>query len=345
MLTNSHSPAVQGQSTRSLPPSDAKTRVSQFMRQLQEEITQKLEQIDGKAKFKEDHWERPEGGGGRSRIMSEGNVFEKAGVGFSEVWGDELPPSILVQRPEAKGHNFYVTGTSLVLHPRNPYAPTVHLNYRYFEAGPVWWFGGGADLTPYYPFAEDASHFHQTFKTACDRHHSEYYPVFKRWCDEYFYLKHRDETRGIGGIFFDYQDGTGDLYRGPHIDSSAATYNNQIGTPETRTWEELFAFAQECGKSFLPAYVPIIEKRHSIEYGERERDFQLYRRGRYVEFNLVFDRGTIFGLQTNGRTESILMSLPPLVRWEYGFKPEPNTPEAELYETFLKPQDWINWHK
>lgn len=345
MLTNSHSSAVQGQSTRSLPPSDAKTRVSQFMRQLQEEITQKLEQVDGGAKFTEDHWERPEGGGGRSRIMTEGSIFEKAGVGFSEVWGDELPPSILVQRPEAKGHNFYVTGTSLVLHPRNPYVPTVHLNYRYFEAGPVWWFGGGADLTPYYPFAEDASHFHQTFKTACDRHNSEYYPVFKRWCDEYFYLKHRDETRGIGGIFFDYQDGTGDLYRGPNIDSSAAEYNNQIGTPANRTWEEIFAFAQDCGKSFLPAYVPIVEKRHSTEYGEHERNFQLYRRGRYVEFNLVFDRGTIFGLQTNGRTESILMSLPPLVRWEYGFKPEPNTPEAELYETFLKPQDWANWRK
>jgi coproporphyrinogen III oxidase len=264
-------------------------------------------------------------------------------VNFSEVWGKQLPPSILAQRPEAEGHGFYATGTSMVLHPRNPFVPTVHLNYRYFEAGPVWWFGGGADLTPYYPFAEDAAHFHKTLKAACDRHHAEYYPVFKRWCDEYFYLKHRQETRGVGGIFFDYQDGQGHLYRGPHPQGEAATYSNQIGTPAARDWEALFSFIQSCGQAFLPAYVPIVERRRATEYNDHHRNFQLYRRGRYVEFNLVYDRGTIFGLQTNGRTESILMSLPPLVRWEYGYQPEPGTPEAELYETFLKPQDWANW--
>ena len=328
---------------KSLPPVDAKARVSKLMQQLQDEICQVLQHLDGIGKFQEDKWERIEGGGGRSRIMREGALFEQGGVNFSEVWGSHLPPSILAQRPEATGHEFYATGISMVLHPRNPYVPTVHLNYRYFEAGPVWWFGGGLDLTPYYPFAEDASHVHQTLKSACDAHDPEYYPVFKRWCDEYFYLKHREEMRGVGGIFFDYQDGQGQLYRGPNPEGAAAVYSQQIGTPAPRSWEEMFAFVSECGNSFLPAYVPIVERRGNMEYGDRERNFQLYRRGRYVEFNLVYDRGTIFGLQTNGRTESILMSLPPLVRWEYGYKPEPNTPEAELYETFLKPQDWANW--
>ncbi|TWH50177.1 oxygen-dependent coproporphyrinogen oxidase [Dulcicalothrix desertica] len=343
MLTNSHSPAIQTSPSKFLPPDNAKERVSAFMRQLQDEIANGLEAVDGVAKFQEDSWERPEGGGGRSRVLRDGAIFEQAGVNFSEVWGDHLPPSILTQRPEAAGHRFYATGTSMVLHPRNPYVPTVHLNYRYFEAGPVWWFGGGADLTPYYPFAEDASHFHKTFKQACDKHHSEYYPVFKRWCDEYFYLKHRNETRGVGGLFFDYQDGRGSLYRGPDNHGPAANYSTEVGEPTQRTWEELFSFITDCGRAFLPAYVPIVQRRHNTEYGEHQRNFQLYRRGRYVEFNLVYDRGTIFGLQTNGRTESILMSLPPLVRWEYGFKPEPNTPEAELYDTFLKPQDWANW--
>jgi coproporphyrinogen III oxidase len=323
-----------------LPPEDAKTRVSQFMQSLQDEICSGLEALDGKGKFKEDSWQREEGGGGRSRVMTDGNIFEQGGVNFSEVWGHNLPPSILQQRPEAQGHSFYATGTSMVLHPKNPYIPTVHLNYRYFEAGPVWWFGGGADLTPYYPFAEDAKHFHSTFKQTCDRHNPEYYPVFKRWCDEYFYLKHRNETRGVGGLFFDYQDGTGSLYKGPHKDKAAAEYSNGLSPQKHRTWEELFTFIQDCGRTFLPAYVPIAEKRQHTEYGDRERNFQLYRRGRYVEFNLVYDRGTIFGLQTNGRTESILMSLPPLVRWEYGYTPEPNTPEAQLYEVFLKPQNW-----
>ncbi|MEA5515329.1 oxygen-dependent coproporphyrinogen oxidase [Nodularia sp. UHCC 0506] len=343
MLTNSQTPTVETTPSKFLPGTDSQPRVSQFMKQLQDEITDKLAALDGVGKFHEDSWERPEGGGGRSRVLRDGAVFEQAGVNFSEVWGSQLPPSILAQRPEAAGHGFYATGTSLVLHPRNPYVPTVHLNYRYFEAGPVWWFGGGADLTPYYPFAEDAKHFHNTLKQACDQHHPEYYPVFKRWCDEYFYLKHRDENRGVGGLFLDYQDGQGQLYRGSDSKGEAAIYSHEVGVPAPRTWEDLFALVQDCGRAFLPAYTPIVERRRGTEYGDRERNFQLYRRGRYVEFNLVYDRGTIFGLQTNGRTESILMSLPPLVRWEYGYQPEPNTPEAELYETFLKPQDWVNW--
>jgi len=326
-----------------LPPADAKVQVSQFMKTLQDEICQALESLDGTAQFQEDSWSREEGGGGRSRVLKNGGIFEQGGVNFSEVWGKHLPPSIIQQRPEAEGQPFYATGTSMVLHPHSPYLPTVHLNYRYFEAGPVWWFGGGADLTPYYPFAEDAIHFHSTLKAACDKHGEEYYPVFKRWCDEYFYLKHRGETRGVGGIFFDYQDGTAPLYRGNQPDLAAAQYDKQFPTNSVRNWQDLFSLAQSCGRAFLPAYLPIVEKRRSIPYGERERNFQLYRRGRYVEFNLVYDRGTIFGLQTNGRTESILMSLPPLVRWEYGYQPKPNTPEAQLYEIFLKPQDWINW--
>lgn len=340
MNTTLTAPVTQ---SKPLPPVDAKARVSQLMRQLQDEICQGLQQLDGVAKFQEDAWERPEGGGGRSRVMREGAVFEQGGVNFSEVWGSHLPPSILAQRPEAQGHQFYATGTSMVLHPRNPYVPTVHLNYRYFEAGPVWWFGGGIDLTPYYPFAEDVAHFHCTLKQACEAHHPEYYSVFKPWCDEYFYLKHRQEMRGVGGIFFDYQDGQGQLYKGPDPKGVAAQYSDRFGIPQTRNWEELFAFVQDCGRAFLPAYTPIVKRRQSMEYGDRQRNFQLYRRGRYVEFNLVYDRGTIFGLQTNGRTESILMSLPPLVRWEYGYQPEPNTPEAELYEVFLKPQDWASW--
>ncbi|MDX2099011.1 MAG: oxygen-dependent coproporphyrinogen oxidase [Leptolyngbyaceae cyanobacterium bins.59] len=340
-MTTSLTPNIA--SSHSLPPTDSRERVSQFMRGLQDKICQGLEQLDGGTQFKEDSWEREEGGGGRSRVARDGAVLEQGGVNFSEVWGHHLPPSILVQRPEAAGHRFYATGTSLVLHPHNPYIPTVHLNYRYFEAGPVWWFGGGIDLTPYYPFEEDAVHFHTTLKQACDEHHPEYYPTFKRWCDEYFHLKHRQESRGVGGIFFDYQDGQGLLYRGPDGAGPAAQHSEAVGPIGNRTWEDLFAFVQSCGDAFLPAYAPIVERRRELEYGERERNFQLYRRGRYVEFNLVYDRGTIFGLQTNGRTESILMSLPPLVRWEYGYQPEPGSREAILYEVFLKPQDWVNW--
>jgi coproporphyrinogen III oxidase len=331
------------QASRSLPPSDSRQRVSEFFKTLQDEICQGLEKLDGTGRFQEDSWVREEGGGGRSRVMKAGAVLEQGGVNFSEVWGKDLPPSILVQRPEAAGHGFYATGTSMVLHPQNPYIPTVHLNYRYFEAGPVWWFGGGIDLTPYYPFVEDVVYFHQTLKDTCDRHHAEYYPTFKHWCDEYFYIKHRQETRGVGGVFFDYQDGFGKLYHGPQTEGPAALHSNAIAELEPRSWEQLFAFVQSCGRAFLPAYVPIAERRRNTAWGDRERQFQLYRRGRYVEFNLVYDRGTIFGLQTNGRIESILMSLPPLVRWEYGYQPEPGTPEARLYEIFLKPQDWINW--
>ncbi|HEY9880650.1 MAG TPA: oxygen-dependent coproporphyrinogen oxidase [Leptolyngbyaceae cyanobacterium] len=325
------------------PPANSRERVSQAFRQLQDTICHQLEVLDGAGTFQQDEWNRPEGGGGRSRVIKQGDVFEQGGVNFSEVWGQSLPPSILVQRPEAAGHGFYATGTSMVLHPRNPYVPTVHLNYRYFEAGPVWWFGGGIDLTPYYPFEEDVVHFHRTLKETCDRHHTEYYPTFKLWCDEYFYLKHRQETRGVGGIFFDYQDGRGELYRGPDANGPAAQLSQRVGELPPRDWETLFAFSQACGNAFIPAYVPIAEKRRHTSYGEHERNFQLYRRGRYVEFNLVYDRGTIFGLQTNGRTESILMSLPPLVRWEYGYTPEPGTQEAKLYDIFLKPQDWVNW--
>lgn len=326
-----------------MPPADSQARVKQFMMDLQDQICDKLAELDGVHPFHEDTWERPEGGGGRSRVLKQGGLLEQGGVNFSEVWGSQLPPSILAQRPEAAGHGFFATGTSMVLHPRNPYVPTVHLNYRYFEAGPVWWFGGGIDLTPYYPFEEDVVQFHQTLKAACDRHHAQYYPVFKHWCDEYFYLKHRQETRGVGGIFFDYQDGQGQLYRGPDAQGPAAQLSQSIGDVEPRSWEDLFAFVQDCGHAFLPSYVPIVEKRQGMDYGNQERQFQLYRRGRYVEFNLVYDRGTIFGLQTNGRTESILMSLPPLVRWEYSYEPEADSPEAKLYEVFLKPQDWIHW--
>ncbi|MGK7913696.1 MAG: oxygen-dependent coproporphyrinogen oxidase [Synechococcus sp.] len=328
-------PAVPSQTSSG---NTTRERVSHFLQTLQDDICNRLAELDGEAEFREDSWVRPEGGGGRSRVMEEGRIFEKGGVNFSEVEGTKLPPSIIKQRPEVEGHGFYATGTSLVIHPRNPYVPTVHMNYRYFEAGPVWWFGGGADLTPYYPFREDAAHFHTTLKAACDRHHADYYRAFKYWCDRYFYLPHRGETRGVGGLFFDYQDGrTGPLCKSsaPNIDETIA----QLSIGE-RSWEDIFSFVQDCGNAFLPSYVPIVERRHETEYGDAQRQFQLYRRGRYVEFNLVYDRGTIFGLQTNGRTESILMSLPPLVRWEYDYKPEPGTPEAELYDVFLKPQPW-----
>ena len=323
------------------PPTDSRQRAKDLLMGLQDSICAGLEQLDGEGRFAEESWVRPEGGGGRSRVMKGGRVFEQGGVNFSEVEGSELPPSILSQRPEAKGHRWFATGTSMVLHPRNPYIPTVHLNYRYFEAGPVWWFGGGADLTPYYPFLADAQHFHRTLKGACDSVNPAYYQVFKPWCDEYFYLKHRGETRGVGGIFYDYQDPGGVLYKGQDPNGPAAAESNRIG-PIEQGWEQLFALASACGNAFLPSYVPIAEKRQHTAYGEREREFQLYRRGRYVEFNLVFDRGTIFGLQTNGRTESILMSLPPLVRWEYGYQPEAGSREALLTELFTRPQAWLS---
>tara|TARA_Y100001968_G_scaffold56167_1_gene47379 strand:- start:3622 stop:4668 length:1047 start_codon:yes stop_codon:yes gene_type:complete len=322
------------------PPSNSRARAKELVLSLQNEICSGLEEIDGEGSFKEESWERPEGGGGRSRVMSEGKIFEQGGVNFSEVEGKELPPSILNQRPEAKGHSWFATGTSMVLHPRNPYIPTVHLNYRYFEAGPVWWFGGGADLTPFYPFLSDARHFHRTHQKACDSINPSLHKIFKPWCDEYFFLKHRNETRGIGGIFYDYQDGSGTIYKGQNTNGTASLISNQVGNCRF-SWEELFSLAKACGEAFLPAYSPIIEKRKNETYGKRERQFQLYRRGRYVEFNLVWDRGTIFGLQTNGRTESILMSLPPLARWEYGYQAAPNSRESLLTELFTKPQEWF----
>jgi coproporphyrinogen III oxidase len=268
----------------------------------------------------EDEWQRPEGGGGRSRVMSNGRIFEQAGINYSHVYGAGLPPSATAQRPELAGRSFQALGDSLVIHPLNPYVPTTHMNVRFFIADkkgtePVWWFGGGFDLTPYYGFKEDAQFWHQTTLDACKEFGADVYPKYKKWCDEYFYIKHRQEPRGIGGLFFD------DL--------------NDWG------YEKCFAFMQSVGDHFLKAYLPIVERRKDMPYGERERNFQLYRRGRYVEFNLVYDRGTLFGLQSGGRTESILMSLPPQVRWEYNWRPEAGTPEAELYEKFLKPQDWI----
>nr|WP_320668389.1 oxygen-dependent coproporphyrinogen oxidase [Prochlorococcus sp. MIT 1307] len=325
----------------SMPPTNSREKARELVLGLQDEICAGLEVIDREGKFQEETWERPEGGGGRSRVMQEGRIFEQGGVNFSEVEGAELPPSILSQRPEAKGHNWFATGTSMVLHPRNPYIPTIHLNYRYFEAGPVWWFGGGADLTPFYPYLEDARHFHRVHKQACDSVSPELHNVFKPWCDEYFFLKHRNETRGVGGIFYDYQDGSGVLYKGQNPNGPAGKISNELGACP-QTWDQLYALAKSCGEAFLPAYTPIIEKRQNQNYGDRERQFQLYRRGRYVEFNLVWDRGTIFGLQTNGRTESILMSLPPMARWEYGYKAPSNSREALLTDLFTQPQDWLN---
>ncbi|NBS56131.1 MAG: oxygen-dependent coproporphyrinogen oxidase [Betaproteobacteria bacterium] len=292
--------------------------VSAYLTGLQARIVSRLEAIDG-GSFRADRWSRPEGGGGLTRIIEEGGVFERAGVGFSRVQGPKLPPSASGSRPELAGRSFDAMGVSLVLHPRNPYCPTVHMNVRCFVAlkpgeDPVWWFGGGMDLTPYYGFEEDARHFHATCKTALTPFGEPLHPRFKKWCDEYFYLKHRKEPRGVGGIFFDdYAEGG--------FDAS-------------------FAMMRSVGDHFLTAYLPILEKRKDMAYSERERSFQAYRRGRYVEFNLVWDRGTLFGLQSGGRTESILMSMPPVVRWQYDWTPEAGSPEAGLYTDFLVPKDW-----
>jgi len=293
--------------------------VKKYLFELQDMIVTRLEEVDGK-KFRRDSWDRPEGGGGRSCILEDGNVLERGGVAFSHVTGDRMPPSATAHRPELAGRKWEALGVSLVLHPRNPYAPTVHMNVRMFMAkndqGEIaFWFGGGMDLTPYYGFEEDAIHFHQTCRNALTPFGDSFFPKYKKWCDEYFFLKHRNEPRGIGGIFFD------DL--------------NQPDFPTA------FALQQSVGNHFLSAYVPILERRKDTPYGERERDFQLYRRGRYVEFNLVIDRGTIFGLQSNGRIESILLSMPPLVKWRYDWHPEKGSPEAELYEKFLVSRDWV----
>jgi coproporphyrinogen III oxidase len=290
-----------------------------YLRDLQDRICSALEAADGVGKFQHDRWQRPEGGGGDSRVLRNGAVFEQAGVNFSHVMGAKLPASATAQRPELADASWIATGVSLVIHPLNPYVPTTHANVRFFsavkEGSSAWWFGGGFDLTPYYPFDEDVLHWHQTARAACEPFGEDVYARHKDWCDRYFFLKHRNETRGVGGLFFD------DL--------------NEWG------FERCFAYQRSVGEHFLRAYLPIVAHRRDIPYGERERQFQLYRRGRYVEFNLVYDRGTSFGLQSGGRTESILMSLPPLVRWEYNYQPPAGTPEARLYADFLRPRDWL----
>jgi coproporphyrinogen III oxidase len=294
--------------------------IRHYLTTLQEQITTALVKLDSKAVLQEDEWHRDEGGGGRSRVMCNGDVFEQAGINFSHVFGVELPASATAHRPELAGRNFQALGLSLVIHPFNPYIPTTHMNIRFFLAEkenrePVWWFGGGFDLTPYYGFEEDAKHWHTTAKNVCAEYGEDIYSRYKKWCDEYFFLKHRNEPRGIGGLFFD----------------------------DLNEWEfdKCFAFLRGVGDAFVLAYLPIVERRKQLEYGDQQRQFQLYRRGRYVEFNLVYDRGTLFGLQSGGRTESILMSLPPLVRWQYDWQPEAGSAEAELYEKFLKPKDWV----
>ena len=294
--------------------------VKSYLLELQNNICEGLAAEDGEGTFVEDSWTREEGGGGVSRVLEEGNIIEKGGVNFSHVFGKNMPASATAHRPELAGRSFQAMGVSLVIHPRNPYVPTSHANVRFFiaekeGADPIWWFGGGFDLTPYYGSEADCQHWHRTAQEACEPFGNDVYAKYKKWCDEYFHLKHRNEPRGVGGLFFD------DL--------------NEWG------FDKSFAFMQSVGDAYLKAYQPIMARRKATSYGDRERDFQLYRRGRYVEFNLVFDRGTLFGLQTGGRTESILMSLPPLVKWRYDWHPEPGSAEAELYEKFLKPRDWL----
>jgi len=293
--------------------------VKEFLLDLQERICQQLSAIDG-AVFQEDNWQRQEGGGGRSRVLRNGHIFEQAGVNFSHIQGASMPASATAHRPELAGRSFEAMGVSLVIHPNNPHVPTSHANVRFFiaekpGAEPVWWFGGGFDLTPFYGVEEDAIHWHQTARNLCQPFGDDVYPRYKKWCDDYFFIKHRNEQRGIGGLFFD-----------------------DLNQPDFTT---SFQFIQAVGNGFIDAYVPIVERRKQTPFGERERNFQLYRRGRYVEFNLVWDRGTLFGLQTGGRTESILMSMPPLVRWEYDYQPEEGSPEAALYRDFLPVKEWV----
>lgn len=292
------------------------TLVQEYLRDLQLTICKELEAEDGEGEFKEDVWSFAGGGGGKSRVLTNGRVFEKAGVNYSSICGEQLPAAATAKRGALAEQPFTATGVSLVVHPLNPYVPTTHMNLRYIQVGDEkWWFGGGFDLTPYYGFEEDAVHWHRQAHKACDGFGESRYARYKQWCDDYFFLKHRNETRGIGGLFFD------------DLDEQDFDYS--------------FRFVRNVGDHFLPAYMPIVQRRKETPYKERERDFQLYRRGRYVEFNLVYDRGTLFGLQSGGRTESILMSLPPLVAWQYDWKPEKNTPEWDLYEHFLKPRDWL----
>ena len=294
--------------------------VIEFLKALQDQICSALEDADGTGKFVEDNWQRAEGGGGRTRVLTNGSVIEQGGVNFSVVSGDKLPPSATAHRPELAGRKWQACGVSLVIHPKNPFIPTSHANVRFFIAekegeAPVWWFGGGFDLTPFYPFKEDVVHWHQTAKDICQPFGDDIYPQYKKWCDEYFYLKHRNETRGVGGLFFD------DL--------------NQWD------FDQCFDFMKAVGAGFIDAYIPLMNKRKDTPFDDNQRQFQLYRRGRYVEFNLVFDRGTLFGLQSGGRTESILMSLPPLVRWDYDYHPEPGSAEIELYQKFLIHREWV----
>jgi coproporphyrinogen III oxidase len=294
--------------------------VETYLRDLQNRICVAFEQLDGTAKFQHDVWTRPEGGGGESRVLADGAVFERAGVNFSDVSGAKLPPAATAQRPELSGRGVRAMGVSLVVHPRNPYQPTAHANVRFLVAEapgaePVWWFGGGFDLTPYYGFEEDVRHWHATARDACAPFGAQVHPKLKQWCDDYFFLKHRNEPRGVGGLFFD-------DWREGGFDAS-------------------FALMRSVGDHLLPAYLPIAQRRKDMPYGQRERDWQLYRRGRYVEFNLVWDRGTLFGLQSGGRIESILMSMPPLAAWRYDYQPEPGSAEARLYEEFLIRKDWL----
>ncbi|WP_431225508.1 oxygen-dependent coproporphyrinogen oxidase [Serratia sp. L9] len=298
--------------------------VKSFLLELQDHICQQLALADGGAGFNEDRWTREEGGGGRSRVLTNGAVFEQAGVNFSHVSGATLPASATAHRPELAGRSFQAMGVSLVIHPLNPYVPTSHANVRFFIAEkpgeePVWWFGGGFDLTPFYGFEEDAVHWHRTAQQLCSPFGDDVYPKYKKWCDDYFFIKHRNEARGIGGLFFD-----------------------DLNTPD---FDSCFAFTRAVGEGFLAAYLPIVARRRALPWGDNERQFQLYRRGRYVEFNLVWDRGTLFGLQTGGRTESILMSMPPLVRWEYNYQPDANSQEAALYRDFLPVRDWLQEQK
>jgi len=296
-------------------------QVKSYLMSLQDAICQQLAQADGEQSFQEDSWDRPGGGGGRSRIIKNGAVFEQGGVGFSHVYGEKMPASATAHRPELEGRDFNACGVSLVMHPENPMVPTVHMNVRFFIAQkegeePVWWFGGGFDLTPFYPFDQDIIEWHQQAKNALDSVDDKLYPEYKAWCDDYFFLKHRDEARGVGGIFFD------DL--------------------NDRSFDECFSVIKAVGDAFTKAYLPIVERRKNLAYTQQQRDFQLYRRGRYVEFNLVWDRGTLFGLQTGGRTESILMSMPPLARWEYDWQAQPGSAEQQLTEYYLKPRDWLS---
>lgn len=296
------------------------TLIKDYLLELQDRICAEIEAEDGQNSFLQEQWQRDEGGGGRTRVLSEGAVFEQAGINFSHVFGAGLPASATAQRPELAGRRYEALGVSLVIHPHNPYVPTSHANVRFFIAHlpgsePIWWFGGGFDLTPYYAFKEDVIHWHQTAKLACDPFGDKTYQKYKTWCDEYFYLKHRDETRGVGGLFFD------DLNEGG--------------------FKHCFDFMQSIGDHYIKAYRPIVTRRKNTTYGDSERDFQLYRRGRYVEYNLVYDRGTLFGLQSGGRTESILMSLPPLVKWRYNWSPKPGSAEADLYDNYLSPHDWL----